>query len=816
MKTKSSAFLGFAFSDISNLANSLFKQLKIQSHVGFWILGFPVIGLPGRYLKKIRPLQKRRISNFVFILLVGFGCSIKKFIPEDEYLYTGAKLKLESELKIDDIKEITGEVEDLLRPEPNSKLLGMYVGLWAHYKGSGEKPGFINRFLNKKLGEKPVYFSQVNPRITEELILNRLENRGFFYSITSSEVHRRSKFADVNYTVQISRPYLMDTLIMDRDSMEIDREIIELLKDSELKSGTRFDLSKLRNERTRIGEALKNKGYYNFNDEYLIFEADTNSGDTTRTFNLYLRFKNSVPSTGIIPYKVDQINVFPNYSVNEVAELIDTVTVNGKNFIQGNMVFKPELLDDFILIEKDSLYNPHKSKLSSNRLSFIGNYRFVNLRYEELGTSDSLGHLRANFYLSPMAKRTLRAELQGISKSNNFAGPALNLIYRNRNLFQGGETLNLTAKFAYEFQLGRGEVQGMNSLELGLGADLIYPRVIFFVPVKERFSYSVPKTKISVGTEFLDRQGMFRLNTISGNYGYFWNANRFVYHEINPISVNLVNPTRITEQFEAILEANPFLRRSFERQFIVGMNYNFNFNKLADQFRTHGIFAGLGIDLAGNMLNAAGKLGGSESGEFLGLPYAHYAKADLDLRYYFRFTEKQTIATRFFAGVGRPLGQSVSMPYIKQFFAGGPNSIRAFRIRSLGPGTYRPEEFNQESFYDQAGDIRLEGNIEYRFPILSVLKGAAFMDVGNIWLMNENEKLPGGKFTSSWWNELAVGTGVGLRVDIQFFVIRFDLAVPLRMPYLPEGERWVNSFELGSKSWRRDNLILNFAIGYPF
>lgn len=763
-------------------------------------------------------MTTKNFTSVIFALAVLFatGCSVKKFIPDEEYLYTGADLELKSNSKIEDIKEINAEVQDLLRPEPNGKILGMYIGLWAHYKGTREKPGFINRFLNKKLGEKPVYFSQVNPTNTEELIQNRLENRGFFYSRTISEVNQKGKFAGVDYSVTISEPYLLDTVVVDRDAMEIDREIIKLMKDTELTRGTRFDLEKLKSERTRIDEALKNLGYYNFNSEYLIFEADTNTHDSLRQFNLYLRIKNGVPTSGIVPYKVDEINIFPNYSINEKTELIDTTRINGKNFIQGELAFKPNLLDDFILIEKDSLYNPTKSRLSSNRLSSIGNYRFVNLRYEELQRNDSTGHLQANFYLSPMTRRTLRVELQGISKSNNFAGPALNLIYRNKNLFNGGETLNLSAKFAYEFQLGRGDIQGMNSLELGLGADLIYPRVIFFVPIKERFSYSVPKTKMSLSTEFLDRQGLFRLNTISGNYGYFWNPNRFVYHEINPISINLVNPTRITENFENILNSNPFLRTSFDRQFIVGMNYTFNFNKLADQFRTHGFFAGVTIDLAGNALNAASSVIGSESGEFLGLPYAQYAKADLDLRYYLRFSEDHTIATRFIAGVGKPLGRSVSLPYIKQFFAGGPNSIRAFRIRSLGPGTYRPEVFNQESFFDQAGDIRFEGNVEYRFPIISVLKGAAFLDAGNIWLMNENEKLPGGKFTSAWWNELAVGTGFGLRVDIQFFVVRFDLAVPIRIPYLPEGERWVNNFEFGSSDWRRENLIFNFAIGYPF
>jgi outer membrane protein insertion porin family len=756
------------------------------------------------------------IFRFVFLLLLGFGCSVKKFIPEDEYLYTGAELTLESDSKVNDIREVTEEVESLLRPQPNKKILGMYIGLWAHYKGAKEKPGFINRFINKKIGEEPVYFSRVNLRGTEELILNRLENRGFFYSITNSKVNRKGKFADVAYSVQLSSPYLLDSLIADRDSMEVDREIIELLKKSELTPGTRFDLAKLNNERERIEDVLKNKGYYNFNDEYLIFEADTNLGDSTRIFNLYLRFKNTVPKAGIIPYKVSEINVFPNYSIDEDADLIDTIRINGKNFIQGQLGFRPDLLEEYILIEKDSLYSPDKSKLTSNRLSSIGNYRFVNLRYEEMDPEDTLGHLRANIYLSPMTKRSIRAELQGVSKSNNFAGPALNVIYRNRNLFNGGETLNITGKFAYEFQLGRGAVEGLNSVELGLKADLIFPRIKFFIPIKERFSYSVPKTKMSLGTEFLDRGGLYRLNTYSGNYGYFWNASQYSYHEINPISINVVNLTQTSDEFEAILDSNPFLRNSFQRQFIAGMNYTFNFNKLIDRFRTHGFFIGVGIDLAGNGLNAASNIIGSDSGEFFGKPYAHYAKADLDLRYYFRLSPEHTIATRFLAGAGKPLGRSLSLPYIKQFFAGGPNSIRAFRIRSLGPGTYRPEVFNQASFFDQAGDIRLEGNIEYRFPIFSILKGAAFLDAGNLWLMNENEALPGGKFTSSWWDELAVGTGVGLRVDIEFFVIRFDLATPLRIPYLPENERWVSGFDVGSKSWRRDNLIFNFAIGFPF
>ncbi|WPR75566.1 BamA/TamA family outer membrane protein [Algoriphagus sp. NG3] len=752
------------------------------------------------------------------ILLAGLiSCNVKKHIPEGEFLYKGATLEVNTEGDIKGLDKVEDELEGLLRPKPNSKFLGMYVGLWAHYKGTQEKPGFINRFLNKKIGEEPVYFSKVEPSRTEELILNRLENRGFFYSTANSEVIRKDKFASVDYVANISTPYTLTEVIVERDSMEIDRELIALMEDTKLDSGSRFDLKTLNAERTRIDSTLKEKGYYNFNSDYLIFEADTNISDSLRLFKLYLRLKKNVPSNGIIPYQIDTINVFPNYSIDEDGEKLDTTRLDNKNFIQGNLVFKPRLLNEYILIEEEQRYNPILSRLSSNRLSTIGNYKFVNLRYEELSTNDSLGHLKASFYLSPMTKRSVRAELLAVSKSNNFAGPALNLVYRNRNLFKGGETLNLTGSIGYEFQVAGGsDRKGLRSLELGLKADLIFPRVIFFVPIKEKFSLSVPKTKMGLGVEYQSRGGLYNLNSVSANYGYFWNANKYAYHEINPISLSVVNLSKTSPEFDQILDDNPFLRRSFEQNFIAGINYTFNYNKLNDRFRTHGYFLGLGLDFAGNTLSLVDQAFGRDDGKFLGLEYAQYGKADVDLRYHWNLTKNQTIATRLFGGVGVPFGNSSSLPYVKQYFSGGPNSVRAFRIRSIGPGTYRPENFDVNSFFDQSGDIRIEGNIEYRFPIVSLLKGALFMDAGNIWLMNDNEALPGGKFTKSWWNELAVGTGVGLRIDIQFFVIRFDLATPVRVPYLEEGERWGNTFDIGSKTWRRENLIFNFAIGYPF
>lgn len=520
-----------------------------------------------------------------------------------------------------------------------------------------------------------------------------------------------------------------------------------------------------------------------------------------------------------MPYEIKNIRVYPNYSSDEYGQETDTTTIENIDFIQDGLSFKPELLQQYILIEKDSLFNAKDTKLTSSRLTGIGNFRFVNLRYLETDTTihEGKGALDANIYLTPLEKRSLRAELQGVSKSNNFAGPNLLLNYRNRNLFQGGETFSLTGQIGYESQIASGDRENLSAFEVGLKGDLIFPRVVFPISIKERFAYSVPKTKISLGTEYQDRRGYYRLNTVSASYGYFWNANRFVYHEITPIALNFVDLSNTSTEFDEILDSNLFLKQSFEHQFIAGLTYSFAFNKLMDKYRVHSIYFGANLDFAGGGLRLLNNALGSENqNTFLGFNYAQYNKGDIDFRYYWRFTEEKLLAFRLFGGAGLPYGNSVSLPFAKQYFSGGPNSIRAFSIRSLGPGSYSPDAESTSNYFDQAGDIRLEGNLEFRFPIVPYLKGAAFVDTGNVWLVNENEALPGGKFGKDWYRELAVGAGIGLRVDIEFFVIRFDLATPLRSPFLPEGERWAKEFKIGDSDWRSDNLVFNFAIGYPF
>lgn len=735
------------------------------------------------------------------------SCAVHKYIPEGEKLYTGAEVEIKSDSIIKNEAQLKAVLEEALRPKPNSKFLGLRPGLHYYYKMQEEKPGFLNKFLYKKLGEKPVYQSDVKPYEVEEILVNRMENRGFFYSEATSEFEEKEKEASAKYTVSAPSPYTIASYQLDSLPQPIYSEIQQSVATTKLSKGMRFDLSNMKIERERIDIDLKKKGYYNFNLGFLIFEADTNQYDK-KQFDLFLRLKNDVPKKSIVPYKISKINVYANYDVQD-STVNEVARFNGKNYINSEDFFKPKYLDPFITLEEGQPYSPENSKNTARRLSTIGAYKFVNIQYTEKDSllSDSLGILEANIFLSPLNKRALRAELQAVSKSNNFAGPGLAVTYSNRNLFNGGETLNTTANLGYEVQAGGGGNSGKTSIELGLKTELIFPRVIFPVKINnDFFKYSIPKTKTSVSVDYLSRTKLYALLSGSAQFGYVWQANRFVTHEIIPISINYTKLSNTTPEFDTILNNNPFLKRSFEQQFISGLNYSFTYNGMVDTSKKNQFFVNTTLDVAGNSISLFGKENEMGRKEFLGLEYAQYAKVDLDLRYHFNFGKEQVIATRLFGGYGVPYGNSEVMPYVKQYFSGGPYSVRAFRIRSLGPGTYNDENNPDSNYFDQTGNIRLEANIEYRFPIFSFFKGAVFADAGNIWNSEANPAYDGkDKFTSSFINELGMGAGVGLRVDVQGFVIRFDFAAPFHDPSKSE-----------SFNFDVNETVFNFGIGYPF
>jgi outer membrane protein assembly factor BamA len=763
--------------------------------------------------------QLKYIFIIFFFGILIYSCSITKYIPQGERLYSGATLEVKGDSTLKYRSDLKNELTTVLRPEPNSKFLGMHLGLFYYYKTQKEKPGFINRWLYKQIGEEPVYQSDVKPLEVEAILRNRLENKGFFYSTTSSAFSEKGIEASLSYNLKVAAPYQMASFKVDTMVSPMYEAVKQVTSTSNFTEKMHFDLSKMKLERQRIDTELKKKGYYNINSEFFIFQADTNQYKN-KNFDLYLKLKAEVPKKATVPYQIKHINIYPNYDLQD-STAIEADRFNNKNYFQDSVFIKPKHLDRFITLNEGAYYDPQTSKNTARRLSSIGAYKYVNIQYKEIDSSltDSLGALEANIFLSPLTERAIRTELQAVTKSNNFTGPNLALTYSNRNLFQGGEVFNISTNIGYETQFASGEDAGLNSIEFGLKGEVIYPRVLFPVKIDDDFfKYSIPKTKTTLAFNALSRSKLYTILSGSALFGYAWNANRFVSYEFNPISINYSWLAKTSPEFEEILEGNPSLKRSFDQQLIAGMTFAITYNGMIDTNNPNQFYLNTTIDVAGNSISLLGNA--TEPGEpkeVIGLQYAQYAKADVDFRFHHNFGENksQTIATRLFAGYGLAYGNSEVIPYVKQYFSGGPYSVRAFRIRSLGPGTYNEEDdINSDgTFFDQTGNIRLEANIEYRFPLFSFFKGAVFADAGNVWnsvsnpVFVDEEGNETDKFTSNFINELGMGTGFGLRIDVQGFVIRFDLAAPFHDPSLPEGERFDFKF---------DKPVLNFAIGYSF
>ncbi|HMF73198.1 MAG TPA: BamA/TamA family outer membrane protein, partial [Flavitalea sp.] len=317
--------------------------------------------------------------------------------------------------------------------------------------------------------------------------------------------------------------------------------------------------------------------------------------------------------------------------------------------------------------------------------------------------------------------------------------------------------------------------------------------------------------------EFLNRSDLYRLHAIRGGLGYVWRETDKIEHNLTLLGFSYIQPSRITPKFDTLLQQDISLRQSFEKQFIIGTSYTFSFNEPVTDQRWVATNVKFNVDLSGNTLGLITGAFKKNAGQktLFGIPYAQYIKLSTDVSNFWKLNSSGlTWANRISLGYGYAYGNSETMPFVKQFFIGGSNSIRAFRARTLGPGSYHSE--SSQIFASEAGDIKAEVNSEIRTKLFSIVNGAAFVDAGNIWLRKENPQKPGSGL-QGFAKDFAVGAGVGLRFDASIIVVRFDLAFPLRKPWLADKDRWViDKIAFGNAQWRRENLVLNIAIGYPF
>lgn len=773
---------------------------------------------------------------FLTAMLVFSGCSSTKTVPEGDALFAGYKVKVNDKADSSNrTPALETELDATVRPKPNASILGLRPKLWIYNAFYTTKEKGIKHWIQTKLGEPPVLLSAVDTGSISGVMSSRLVNRGYFNNTVTSETTIDEKMANIQWTATVGKPYRIRKIEYTlNDSLPIHSAINATQPESLLKTGDPFDLETMTAERTRIDQKLKEEGYYYFSPDFLIFSVDTLVG--TRQLDVLLRLKNSAPLQAIQPYTLDDVYIFANYALGDKYLVGDTIDVRGYHYIPDQNYVKAKYLLQSVFLHQDSLYQRQDHLLTTSRLMGLPAYKFVNVQYEPDTTKAN--KLDTFIYLTPALKKSLRAEVQMVSKSNNFAGPGVSVSFRNRNAFHGSEQLSLEVTGNFESQTGgrvttttegSGETtnSGLTSYQLSAQANLMFPRIISPFRFHNLRTEFVPKTNIGLGFDFLNRVQYYQMNSFNATYGYTWRPKRTLTHNITPINLQFVQLARTTPEFDTILIERSYLQRSFENQFIIGSLYQLTYSTQMFENRTHQFFDNLAFDVSGNLLNALQSATGAEKPveekprTIFGQPYSQYLRVDNDFRYYFNFGKESQLVTRLATGIGYPYGNSSTLPYVKQFSIGGPNSIRAFRARSVGPGTYNASDSLATSYFDQVGDIRLEANLEYRFPIVGFFKGAVFLDAGNVWLVNETigtdgkPDRDGGKFEKDFMSELAIGTGVGLRIDIQFFVIRLDLGIPVQVPYLPKGERFILG-DFKPTFSGENSMVLNIGIGYPF
>ncbi|MES2680921.1 MAG: BamA/TamA family outer membrane protein [Bacteroidota bacterium] len=766
--------------------------------------------------------QQYLVIFYIIAIMLACSCNCTQYLKPGEELYTGAKIRVSSPEDVKK-KEVRKDLEKTLRPKPNQTILGIRFKLWFYYKaGEDPKKGF-KKMLKNKLGEKPVLFNPQTPEQVAEIMVNRLNSNGYFDASVRYKVITKHQKVRVEYTATVTKPYMIKEVIFPQDTNLVNKTIKESERRTLLKAGEQYNLDQVKAERARIDAYLKNRGFYYFNQDYLLFKADSTTGE--KTVRLKLQLKEDVPERAKMRYYINNVYLFPGYSAGKDSSQPkpDTLKVEGYHYITNDSTFKPKAIIRSVFIKKGEPYSRKKYSLTIKRLMGMGVFRYVSVTFKD-SLQQSRGLLDVFVNMTPTARRSIQVELEAVTKSNNYSGPALTVSLKDRNLFRGAELFLFSVNSSFETQF-TGIQKGFNSYEFGANTQLYLPQFLAPVKIRNASSQFVPRTKFDLGFRTLNRVLYFSMNAVNFSYGYTWKETKQKEHTFNPIAINFARLMKTTKAFDDLLSANPYLKKSFEEQFTIGGNYSFTYNSLVGTHRRHQYYFNGLVDVSGNLLNMAqnlitGRKATNDNPHLLfSYRYSQYTKLSTDARYYFVINKNSKIATRILAGAGFPYGNSTTMPYIKQFFSGGSNSIRAFLPRTVGPGTYRtPDSLFSKTFLDKAGDFKLEGNIEYRFTIISALKGGIFVDAGNVWLSRKNDQYPGGEFDiQSFYRQLAVGTGFGFRIDVTFFVLRFDLGMPIRKPFLPEGQRWVfNKIDLRDGAWRQQNLVLNIAIGYPF
>lgn len=765
--------------------------------------------------------MRRIIDKSVFIAvvaaiaLVAVSCSTTRRLPEGEILYTGVK-KVDV-VTADGLPAPSGMVDDVkaaVKVAPNNCLISPSIrypfplGLWVYNNWPNPEKGF-RHWLYEKLVEEPVLVSDVKPELRTKMIDEILDDNGYFHGHADYELiqGKNPRKARILYKVETGSPFLLDSIELLPETSRLNSMIDSLARlDPYLKSGSRYCVDSLGTVRTRIANSLRRRGYYFFRPEFIEYLAD--SIRKPGQIDLRLALAKNVPQFTKDRYVTGDITVYVYR--NSGGGEPDTVKLPRATLIQMMPSrLRRQLIPECMTFRPGKIFSVRDMDRTQTYLSRLGIFSAIDITVQRdtIAPSPTLDVAVACTIDAPL-EASIEANVS--SKSNSYIGPGLTLGLTSKNLFGGGEQFAVKLTGSYEWQTGHGSSTLFNSYEVGLNTSLAFPRLLApkFIPRRRR---QLNWTRISLGADLLNRPHYFKMAQFDLSFSYDWMVTRHVHNTLTLFKLTYTKLLNTTETFDSITSANPAIALSFRSQFIPQLSYTYTYDRAFDSSNQLNITAT--ATEAGNLFWSIWEMCGKKGEKKLfGTPFSQFIKGTFQVVYNRRIgSTRQWLVSRVAVGAAHAYGNAREVPYTEQFYVGGANSVRAFTVRSLGPGSYRPPLDDTNGYFDQTGTFKFEANVEWRFPIIGPLNGAVFMDTGNVWLLKEDPQRPGGKLSGKrFFRDLALGTGVGLRFDISMLVVRADLGIGIHAPYAT-GRHGYYNMESFKKS-----LAFHLAIGYPF
>lgn len=781
---------------------------------------------------------------FLFALfLLGTSCSVSKTLGPDELLYTGATYAFHGDsTQTYKTPLLSKQMNRVQLQKPNRKVVGLPVRLWLYNLFATEKEKGLWSNLQQKLGQPPVILDTVSVDRNRSRMQQQLFNLGYFDAGVTSEIKAKKRKASVQYDINLSPAYRIDTITYDIPHSTLRHIVKEKDRTKALREGRPYRLSALREELERIETRMQEEGYFYFQSKYLKWQADTLSRKKDRAVWLQLTLLQNVPERALSIQRIGNIKIYAGTRGND-RQKADTFQYADVRFIAQDLQVRPAVIYNNILLRLLDRYSPGRQFNTLERLSQMSYYRFVNLRFSELTELDSL--LEMNVYLTPREQHTLEGSVGLSFNPGTFWGPEFSITYLNRNFLGGAEELSIRASGLFNFPLAQATIN-QNFRETDIEATMTSPGIqIPFLEDRQRvrlrrantryrlalegerltfplrnFAPAIDRLELSDLQQALARDSSassaIRFNQFGASLEYTWQRQPTITNRLRALDVSFQDVRLENTQFATLLNAQlgDFVNQNFILQLqdilAVQPSYTFRFDTRNIDTHNHNFIyegtAGFGMSWVFPEFSSIDRINNQ------------FIRLENDMRYYLRLAEKHTLATRFNFNTIRSRKNNIALPILDFFRIGGPSSLRGFRPRSLGPGTLDPTGDQAFGFLAGQGELLLESSLEYRFRATNLLELAAFIDAGNVWLVTGQIANAATQFDiDNFTSELAASTGLGLRLHFGFLMLRLDLAFPVAKPWLPPGERWVaDDIRLGLPSWRRDNLVFNLAFGYPF